>query len=168
MYEISCDLMEWLSSPVISLAVLSIGIGAFCLQYQNRKKIWLDQARKVFPTVVGGPADANIVRIYNRSDYPVYDVVVLSCMNDKVSLGGPRSINAEYVLDTRYIGFILPGNIYEIEMTDQRKELHRFCIAGIFFRDYEGKEWFRSSLGKIKSSKNYQSLLEKKGIIHTV
>lgn len=166
MYEFSFDLMEWLSSPAISLAVLSVSIGAFCFRYQNRKKIWLDQARKVFSTVGSGTANANIVRVYNHSDYPVYDVIVLQCRNGKESFGGLHSIDAKHVLDTRYIGFILPGNIHEIEMTNQGKEMNQSGMAGIFFRDYAGKEWFRSSLGEIKRIKNYQSLLEKKGIMH--
>lgn len=127
---------------------------------KNNQREKLNEVKKVFPLVYDSEPNLNHVKIFNRSDYPVFDVVIGQGINTM------NLSNGDFPIVPIYIRCILPATVITCKMKNYGLGMCKFLVAGMFFRDYLGNEWFRDSYGKFQEARNYKKLLiEKKKLI---
>lgn len=114
--------------------------------------------RKVFPVEIDSELRCNIVGVYNNSNYPVYDIFVLQGLNNF------QIEEAQHYGVGRYIRSIEPKTKMEIKMENAGLGMNKYFVAGMFFRDYKGNEWFRDSMGKLSRADHYKEMLSEKRI----
>ena len=101
----------------------------------------------------------NEVKICNKSDYPIFDIVVVQGINT-------MNINeGEINTSVKYIRTILPKQEIVLDMENKGMGMKKFLVVGIFFRDYLGKEWFKDSYGKFEEMQDYKEMLKQKKIL---
>ena len=86
------------------------------------------------------------VRITNRSNQPIYDVIVVIDLEDAEIAHKPK-VSTDY---SEYIAYI-PSGEYTTTVEWECKECYRGYNAAIFFRDIRGKYWFRNGRGILLS-----------------
>lgn len=114
--------------------------------------------RKVFPVEIDSKLHCNTVGVYNNSGYPIYDIFVLQ------GLDNFQIEKAQHFGVVRYIRTIKPKTKVEVKMENAGLDMCKYYVAGIFFRDYKGNEWFRDSMGKLSRADHYKEMLNEKKI----
>lgn len=126
---------------------------------ENEKNFHINEVKKVFPCIVSKNSFKNEVKICNKSDYPIFDIVVAQEINTMHLNEG------EINNSVKYIRTILPEQEILLDMENEGLGMSKFFVVGIFFRDYLGKEWFKDSYGKFEEVENYKEMLIKKKIL---
>ena len=73
--------------------------------------------------------------------------------------------NGECISKVCYVREIRGHYIEYFTMKHRGLGMSKFLVIGVFFRDFQGKEWFRDSYGKTLQAKGYKNLLANKKII---
>jgi len=158
-YELNWPLFIALSSLVISI----FGLYNSWKSRINNEKFWikeqyyksLSEAVKIEPSyehIVSEATESSIV-IYNKSDFKVYDVVVLQGLNNM------DLFNGQCISKVCYIREIRGGYSEHFTMRHKGLGMSKFLVIGVFFRDFQGKEWFRDSYGITKNGEGYKDRL---------
>ncbi|STY71456.1 Uncharacterised protein [Megamonas hypermegale] len=126
---------------------------------QNKQNFHINEVKKVFPCIISETSFKNEVKICNKSDYPIFDIVVAQGINT-------MNINeGEINTSVKYIRTILPKQEIVLDMENKGMGMKKFLVVGIFFRDYLGKEWFKDSYGKFEEVQDYKKMLVQKKIL---
>lgn len=135
----------------------------------NNEKFWLkeqyykslSEAVKIEPSYDNIFPDENrsLIMIHNKSDFKVYDVIVLQGLNNMDIFNGQCTSKACYVREIR--------GQYQEYFTMQYRGLgmSKFLVVGVFFRDFQGNEWYRDSYGITKVGDGYKEKLSKLKLI---
>lgn len=135
----------------------------------NNEKFWLkeqyykslSEAVKIEPSYDNIFPDENrsLIMIHNKSDFKVYDVIVLQGLNNMDIFNGQCTSKACYVRAIR--------GQYREYFTMQYRGLgmSKFLVVGVFFRDFQGNEWYRDSYGITKVGDGYKEKLSKLKLI---
>lgn len=135
----------------------------------NNEKFWikeqyyksLSEAVKIEPSYDNMFPDLNrnSIMIHNKSDFKVYDVIVLQGLNNMDIFNGQCISKACYVREIR--------GQYREYFTMQYRGLgmSKFLVVGVFFRDFQGNEWYRDSYGITKVGDGYKERLSKLKLI---
>ena len=126
---------------------------------ENEKNFHINEVKKVFPCIISQKSFLNEIKIYNKSDYPIFDIVIVQGIDTMNLSKGETSSSAEYIRT------ILPEEEIVLNMENKGLGMGKFLVVGIFFRDYLGKEWFKDSYGRFKEVQNYKKMLEQKKIL---
>lgn len=164
-YELNWSLLIALLSLVISI----FGLYNSWKSRINNEKFWmkeqyyksLGEAVKIEPSheYIASKATESSVVIYNKSDFKVYDVVVLQGLNNMDLFNGKCISKVCYIREIR-------GQYCEyFTMKHKGLGMSKFLVIGVFFRDFQGKEWFRDSYGITKNGEGYKDRLSKLHLI---
>ena len=135
----------------------------------NNEKFWikeqyyksLSEAVKIEPSYdnIFPDVNRNSIMIHNKSDFKVYDVIVLQGLNNMDIFNGQCISKACYVREIR--------GQYREYFTMQYRGLgmSKFLVVGVFFRDFQGNEWYRDSYGITKVGDGYKERLSKLKLI---
>lgn len=135
----------------------------------NNEKFWLkeqyykslSEAVKIESSYDNIFPDENrsLIMIHNKSDFKVYDVIVLQGLNNMDIFNGQCTSKACYVREIR--------GQYREYFTMQYRGLgmSKFLVVGVFFRDFQGNEWYRDSYGITKVGDGYKEKLSKLKLI---
>ena len=100
---------------------------------ENEQRFYINEVKKVFPYMVSKSSVENEVKICNKSDYPIFDIVVVQGINT-------MNINeGEINTSVKYIRTILPKQEIVLDMENKGMGMKKFLVVGFFFRDYLGK-----------------------------
>ena len=132
----------------------------------NTEKFWrreqyyksLSEAVKIEPAIErGGQQELgeSFVVINNKSDFKVYDVIILQGLNNM------DLFNGECISKVCYVREIRGHYIEYFTMKHRGLGMSKFLVIGVFFRDFQGKEWFRDSYGVTRSGEGYKERLSK-------
>lgn len=126
---------------------------------ENQKREKMNEVKKVFSTVADYKYGTNKIKIYNRSDYPIFDVIIEQGINTTQLCDG------KFPLEPKYIRAILPTTCIQIEMKNHGLGMSKFLVVGMFFRDSLGNEWFKDSYGQFREVPKYKEMLMQKDVI---
>ena len=135
----------------------------------NNEKFWikeqyyksLSEAVKIEPSYdnIFPDVNRNSIMIHNKSDFKVYDVIVLQGLNNMDIFNGQCISKACYVREIR-------GQYVEyFTMQYRGLGMSKFLVVGVFFRDFQGNEWYRDSYGITKVGDGYKERLSKLKLI---
>ena len=135
----------------------------------NNEKFWLkeqyykslSEAVKIESSYDNIFPDENrsLIMIHNKSDFKVYDVIVLQGLNNMDIFNGQCTSKACYVRE-------ICGQCREyFTMQYRGLGMSKFLVVGVFFRDFQGNEWYRDSYGITKVGYGYKEKLSKLKLI---
>lgn len=135
----------------------------------NNEKFWLkeqyykslSEAVKIESSYDNIFPDENrsLIMIHNKSDFKVYDVIVLQGLNNMDIFNGQCTSKACYVRE-------ICGQCREyFTMQYRGLGMSKFLVVGVFFRDFQGNEWYRDSYGITKVGDGYKEKLSKLKLI---
>lgn len=135
----------------------------------NNEKFWLkeqyykslSEAVKIESSYDNIFPDENrsLIMIHNKSDFKVYDVIVLQGLNNMDIFNGQCTSKACYVRE-------ICGQCREyFTMQYRGLGMSKFLVVGVFFRDFQGNEWYRDNYGITKVGDGYKEKLSKLKLI---
>ena len=135
----------------------------------NNEKFWLkeqyykslSEAVKIESSYDNIFPDENrsLIMIHNKSDFKVYDVIVLQGLNNMDIFNGQCTSKACYVRE-------ICGQCREyFTMQYRGLGMSKFLVVGVFFRDFQGNEWYIDSYGITKVGDGYKEKLSKLKLI---
>ena len=74
--------------------------------------------------------------------------------------------NGECISKVCYVREIRGHYIEYFTMKHRGLGMSKFLVIGVFFRDFQGKEWFRDSYGVTRSGEGYKERLSKLKVIY--